>query len=137
MNRQDTMSLLLSTLYGFDIHPDLAREIIDIIIGSGYERKFFTLFATRLKYLNLHGIRAIEQREFELLGNSNGIYSMHLDSNCFNIRILYSFLPDGSPSLLTCFYERAGKRKTDYSGKISLAADRFKEQLEAYENEQE
>lgn len=133
MNKKQIWALLLSTLGSYDLHAKLGKELLEIIAGSGYEAAFFRLLAVRLSFLSKAGIQAVEHKEFELLGH--GVYSMHLSSRGFNIRILYSFLPDGRPSLLTCFYERAGKDKTDYSNKIELAKDRFEERLEAYSHE--
>ena len=133
MNRQAIFRQLLDALAAIDIHPKLIEEIIKIIVGSGCEQKFLTLLLARLNYLSLCGLDAVKHEEFELLGS--GVFSMHLSGRGFNIRILYSFLPDGSPSLLTCFYERAGKKQTDYTGQIELAKSRYKERLEAHENE--
>lgn len=135
MNRDQIQQLLYNILDGLDCHPRLIQEILNIIAGSGYENSFFKLLLTRLNLLNQARLSAVKQKEFELL--RDGIYSMHLSGKDFNIRILYAFLPDETPSLLACFYERAGKRKTDYSGKIELAKSRFEERLEAYENENE
>ena len=134
MNRQAILRLLFAGLSLFDIHPKLSEEIIKIIVGSGYEAKFFKLLAARLEYLSRYGVDATNHEEFELL--RSGVFSVHLSGKGFNIRILYSFLPDGTPSLLTCFHERAGKRRTDYSEYIPLAMSRFKERMEVFEHEQ-
>ncbi len=134
MNRQAILNLLFAALSLFDIHPKLSDEIIRIIVGSGYETRFFKLLGVRLEYLSRYGVDATNHEEFELL--RNGVFSMHLSSRGFNIRILYAFLPDRTPTLLACFHERAGKRRTDYSDYINLAISRLKERMEAFESEQ-
>ncbi len=127
------MRLLLSTLSQFDVHPRLVEELIKIVAGSGYEEKFVRLLLVRLTFLSQYGVDAVKHEEFELIGG--GVFSMHLSQSGFNIRILYSFFPNGQPCLLIPFHERAGKRKTDYTTYIAPATSRFKERLEVYENE--
>ncbi len=57
---------------------------------------------------------------------------MHLTGKGFNLRILYAFLANQSPVLLLAFHERAGKRKTDYSGYIPQAAERLRQKKEEF-----
>ena len=71
---------------------------------------------------------AFRHKEFENIGG--GLYSMHLAGKGFNLRILYAFLANQSPVLLLAFHERAGKRKTDYSGYIPQAAERLRQKKE-------
>lgn len=74
------------------------------------------------------GVEATKMPGFELLGS--GIYSMRFEGRDYNIRILYAFMPDRVPVLLHAFYEREGKKATDYTGRISLALDRFSKMKE-------
>ena len=126
------MQLLLQALGSFDLCPSMVSELLCIIAGSGYELRFLKLFLARLEYLSRLGVHAIAHEEFENLGN--GLFSMHLSGQGFNIRILFSFLPNADPSLLLCFYERGGKRKTNYTPYIEPAMNRFKERMEVYQN---
>jgi hypothetical protein len=134
MNRSKILQLILGALSHLDIHPKLIEELVNIIVGSGYETRFFKLLITRLEYLSRHCVDAVKHEEFENIGK--GLYSMHLSKQGFNIRILYSFLPNGAPSLLACFHERAGKRKTDYTTHIDPALMRLNERKEVFENAQ-
>lgn len=59
---------------------------------------------------------------------------MHLAGRGFNIRILYAFLPNRQPVLLSAFHERAGKTKTDYTTYIPEANRRFEEMGKDYDN---
>lgn len=133
MNRKSIVEMLMEALGHVDVHGRMIQELIELIVGSGYEKKFFTVFSAHLKSLSRYGVDVVRQKEFENIGG--GLFSMHIAGNGFNIRILYSILPNGDPSLLLSFYERAGKRKTDYTPYILPAKERCKERLGAYENE--
>ncbi len=114
--------------YGFVIHPDLVSDLVDVLRNSGNEKAFLSMFFKNLDFLKEYGIYAHIQstKQFEKLKNSSNIFSMHIQRKGFNIRILYSFLPDNT-ILLHGFYEREGKRNTDYSKPIILAEERLKE----------
>lgn len=134
MNRKDLLARLLEAFDGIDIYHGFIAELLELIKESGVEQQFLSLLLSRLKYLKANGAQAIKHEEFEPLGD--GVFSMHLAKSNFNIRILYTFLPNRNPCLLLCFYERAGKRATDYTHKIPAALSRYSEQLEAYKNGQ-
>lgn len=136
MNRDDVLAFLATLFETFWIHPLLVSDLASHISGSGVERKFFTLLMARLKFLREHGPNAIRHEEFETLTGAQGIYSMHMASKGFNIRILYAFSPQKTPILLAGFYERAGKRKANYAQYIPIAQQRLSEEMEAYKHEQ-
>ncbi|WP_298016724.1 hypothetical protein [uncultured Dysosmobacter sp.] len=134
MNKKEIIEYLIEVFSDIDIHPRLVSEVVSKIVGSGYEAKFFALLVARLTFLLEHGANAINlHKEYECV--EDGIYSMHVSSAPFNIRILYAFFPDGSPTLLLAFYERGGKKKTDYTSKIPTARRRFSERQKEYRNE--
>ena len=133
MNRESVLNYLLMYLSSFSYHSQLISELLGIIATSGYEKKFFNLLVARLRYLSVMGIEATKHKEFEPL--EEGLYSMHMSGTNFNIRILYAFLPNGEPALLLPFFERAGKKKTDYTPYIEPALSRFSEMKEDYYNE--
>lgn len=132
MNKDDTLSYLVRYLCGFLYHESLIEELLKIIAVSGAEVQFFKLLLVRLRQLSSLGIEAVRLREFEKIGS--GLYSMHFAGTNFNIRILYAFMPDGRPVLLIPFYERAGKRNTDYTPYIEPALSRLTTLKEEYEN---
>ena len=131
MNREQIKQLLLELFGKFSAQiqfvPALFGELFSLLKGSGYESKFLKLFAVRLQSLVEYGYQVCQQKEFENIGD--GIFSMHLAGEGFNIRILFGFLPDKTPTLLLAFYERSGKRKTNYSSYLPVAAQRLKEVL--------
>ena len=71
-------------------------------------------------------------KQIEKLKNSSDLYSMHLESKNFNYRILFSFMENGE-TLLHLFYERQGKRHTDYSRHTPIAQIRLQELKEELE----
>lgn len=132
MNKDDTLNYLLSYLGDFLYHENLINELLKLIAVSGSELQFFKLLVVRLRHLSSLGVLAVKLKEFEQINSE--LYSMHFAGTNFNIRILYSFMPNGRPVLLIPFYERAGKRKTDYTPYIEPALSRLATLREEYEN---
>ena len=128
MNKEDALRQLLNYLAMIDTHDDFTPELLALIAGSGTEADVFRLLVMRLTMLKALGIHAVRHKEFENIGG--GLYSMHLAGKGFNLRILYAFLANQSPVLLLALHERAGKRKTDYSGYIPQAAERLRQKKE-------
>lgn len=125
---------ILSSYIGSTRHaPELINELCEILAQSGNELRFVKLLAVRLSTLAALGARAVSAPEFESIGS--GLFSMHFAAAGFNIRILYSFLPNREPVLLLAFYEREGKGKTDYSLKLEPAKERLRRLKEEFENE--
>ncbi len=133
MNRDKFLVELYKYLSEVVFTQELSDSLEDIAVGSGYESDFFKLLFMRLRQLSVLGVHAVNLEEFENIGS--GIYSMHLASRKFNIRILYAFFPNGQPVLLLAFYERAGKKKTDYTNQIPLALSLLKTAKERYLDE--
>lgn len=126
MNKDAVLACLEEYLGAFRCHASLFAEIAGLVAKSGYERSFFTLLIMQLRVLASQGQDAIRFPGFERLKHSDGeLYSMHLDGRDFNLRILYSFLPDHTPVLLTAFFERGGKRTSDYTPYIPAAQERL------------
>ena len=126
MNKDDALALLLELLDCIHCHPSLVNELCALLAQSGNERKFSRLITTRLIQLKEMGVEAVRLEEFEKIGDD--LYSMHCSGRDFNIRILYSFLPSRQPVLLLAFYERSGKRKTDYTTWLEPAKRRLAEE---------
>lgn len=131
MNKLKLFNELSNCFDNIKFHPKLISDILDIISNSGNEAEFLSKFSTRLKFLNNYKEKAHLQRDknFEKLKKCSDLYSMHVDCSKHNIRIIYSFLNNGTV-LLYGFYERAGKRVTDYSSAIPDSLKRYKEMEE-------
>lgn len=125
MNKKEFLKQLSLQLQEFVLHTLLIPELLKILKNSGRENAFLMILITRLRFLSEMGVLATKHQEFEPL--ADGIYSMHLASDGFNIRILYGFLSNRHPALLLAFYEREGHQATNYSGKIKTAKDRLRE----------
>ena len=54
-------------------------------------------------------------------------YSLHLSGKNFNFRLLMAFDEKDTPKFLVAFYERAGKKKTDYTQYKKVLDSRFEE----------
>lgn len=132
MNRESVIARLSKMLNGIIFHDLFLSELLNLISGTGFEEKVFSLLLSRLLVLNAHGIMVTRIKEFENIGN--GIFSMHLSSKGFNLRILFAFLPNAQPVLLLAFHEREGKKKTNYSTYLEPALSRFNEKKEDYEH---
>jgi hypothetical protein len=136
MNKDGVLVQLAEYLGAFRCHANLFGEIAGIVAKSGYERNFFALLVVQLHILTAQGKNSIRFAGFECLKHSDGeLYSMHLDGRDFNLRILYSFLPDHTPVLLTAFFERGGKRTSDYTPYIPVAKERLNHERSLFNNE--
>jgi Uncharacterized protein conserved in bacteria len=130
MKKETVITRLTKILYGILFHDLFLSEIVNLIFASGFEEKVFTLLIARLRLLSTRGAAVTQAKEFESIGS--GLYSMHLAGKGFNLRILFSFLPNRQPVLLLAFHEREGKKKTDYSTYLDPALSRFDEKKEDY-----
>lgn len=108
---------------GFSVDSRLIPELIQLIDKSGQQDRFLAMLAARLKFLKEYRWQAQNySNDFEHVNEK--MYTIHLQSRHFNIRIFYSFLKDGT-ILLHAFYEREGKGRTDYSGNMPEAYRRL------------
>lgn len=130
MNKEEVLRYWMDYLASIEASDALVSELVELVAGTGNELAVFRIFAFRMNMLQTLGASAVRHKEFEAIGD--GLYSMHLTGKGFNIRILYSFLPNRQPVLLLAFYERGGKSKTDYTPYLAPACsrlNRFKEEL--------
>lgn len=132
MNKAAVNQYLSELLYNILMHDLFFAEFVNLVAESGYESKIHTLLTARLRLLSTLGILVTKAKEFENIGQ--GLFSMHLTGKDFNIRILFSFLPNGRPVLLLAFGEKHGKQKTNYSSHIPPALARLNEFKEEYAN---
>lgn len=128
MNKLKLLQELSERFDDFKMHPDLVTDIIGILSNSGKEKSFLLKLTNALSFLQTFGKEAHLQptKQFENLKNESNMYSMHIQGSGYNVRILYSFLDNGSV-LLHGFYERQGKAATDYSLAIVIAKKRYKD----------
>jgi hypothetical protein len=106
---------------------DCISDITEIINESGNELSFLKKFWRTLNILDEYKDMApIKMSKlFESLKGHSNLYSMKIKLK-LNIRILYSIDKNGT-ILLYGFYEKGGKRITDYNNAIPIALERYKE----------
>lgn len=128
MDRIEAAGNIEKELEYFKMHPDFEKDLIGLDLFSSPDPRFLTELKTCLFLLRTLGYRAhVELKsKFEKLKYAPGLYSMRIRTSAKNIRIIYSIQRDGT-ILLCGFYERAGKRKTDYTTPIKTAQSRLKE----------
>lgn len=129
LKHSDLRNMIREELKDIKYHPEVIGEIVDLVIGSGNEKLFFKLFYKRLEQIKALKQRVTQLKEFEKLTDYPNLYSMHLSSKSFNLRILYSY-NDKDELLLHCFYEREGKTATNYVTHAPIAVQRMKEMEE-------
>lgn len=142
MNTNEALKLLikyLSPLQNNDliIHPDFLKDIKDLLKKDlkGSESEFFQQMVTQLDNIKQSGknVHMIDGNEIlrgvgnDAEGHPWNLYSIHLSSDKYNIRFIVKFDERSLPYLLHAFYERTGKRKTDYTVPKKISKERFLE----------
>lgn len=142
MNIQKALELLKTYLnkYGntFVIHPKFITELSSLIKKElkGQENLFFKRMVAQLDNIVTfrETVNTVDSNEILKAGNTkNGtplkLYSIHITAKQFNIRFIICFNQKTNPLLLSVFFERSGKKKTDYSSIIETATQRRLELL--------
>lgn len=130
MNTNDALKLLSNLLGDFKIHPLFLEEFSKLLKKDlkGKEKQFFKLLTTQLNNIRTFGVMVYTVDHNEKLKGVDGhFYSVHLQSSAFNVRILAHISDTGDCSLLSVFYERNGKKATDYTQYTDLLLNRFEE----------
>lgn len=129
MNKSAVIEELCSLLDDVLIHPEVVNEIRQLILGTGNEKQFLRQLAKQLELLKELRGDVIKLPQFEKLKAYHGLYSMHLESKEYNIRVLYSYSKQ-QDIILHCFYERAGKEISSYELHAPIAMRRKAEMEE-------
>lgn len=111
-------------------HEDFISDLFDLLDSEKETLRFLGLFATRLTFLSENGISAVAKspKQFEKLKGRNPFYSIHMAVIDKNIRILY-YHGNTTICLLHAFFERQGKRATNYTRAIQVAYKRLDDLL--------
>lgn len=135
LNEQQAKALLMSLLlqYRDILIPDsgFIDDLLELLSSSGMEKRLISKLTQYIKNLSIYGEDAIGVRgdSMEHLSGYSGLNSMRFLFDGANIRILFAFL-DRKIYLLCAFYERKGKKNTEYSSYIPIALQRLNELLE-------
>ena len=123
MNREKVLELLKDFLLEYNkefiFHRYFIEELKDILVknANGSEKEVFNLLVKQLSFVKELGSRVNTADSNEILKgikSEEDFYSLHIRNKTVNIRLIMSFYED-VPIFLIAFYEREGKRATDYS----------------------
>ena len=116
---------LLENTFGntFEFHPKFFDEFEELIKGTGSERKILKEFLNRLHMIiELDGID-YGLKWLEHLKSYDNLYSLHLNADSKNYRLLFSKNKKGK-IFLCAFYERSGKKNSSYEKYAKIALSR-------------
>lgn len=130
MNTKEALQLLISYLGSLTMHPQFLKELQNLLKKElkGKENRFFKLLVTQLKNIQDFGVmvHTVDSNE-KIHGLDGHFYSIHFTQSQFNIRFLIHISDDNVVSFLSAFYERGGKKATDYSQYTSVLLSRLKD----------
>ncbi len=132
MNTKEASKRLINIFCDFKLHRLFVDEIRKLLKKelSGKENLFFNVLITQLNNIRMFGklINTVDSHE-KLKGLDGHYYSIHLQQSQFNIRFLVYITDDNEVYFLSAFYERAGKKRTNYSTYTSVLLQRYNELL--------
>ena len=134
MNKKDALLRLAQSLedylqQGFLFHPHFMKEFKKLLSDTkGNEKEVFALLIKQLNY-----VKVLKNQVYTADGNEiikyldREFYSLHLSGKNFNLRLLMTFDDENVPIFLAAFYERSGKRASDYTPWKRVLANRYAE----------
>ena len=137
MTTDEMLTYLSSFFLEFNVHPSFLEELANILLKNISDRKrFFRQLVTLLFNIKNFGfmINTVDHHE-KIKYTDLSIYSLHLSSSQYNVRFLAYINNEGKCYFLSAFYERNGKRKTDYSSQIAALKSRLEKLLGDDDNE--
>lgn len=112
------------------LHPEFASEFSSLVQNTGLEDRIARVLLSRMELIRTCGLDFLcssGNRDFEKLrGSAAGLYSIHIKGNNMNYRVLLTCTSSGK-ILLHTFYERGGKKNTNYAKAIEIAKKRMQE----------
>ena len=107
----------------FEFHPKFYEEFVDLVSKSGSENKIIKQFLRRLKAIQQLDNCDYGMKWLEHLKAYGNMYSLHLDADGKNYRLLFSKNNKGK-YFLRMFYEKSGKSATSYVANVPVAISR-------------
>lgn len=107
----------------FEFHPAFSEEFVDLVGKSGSEAKLIKQFVDRLEAIIALGNVDYGPKWIEHLKKYGNMYSLHLDADSKNYRLLFSRNKKGK-YFLRMFYEKSGKKATGYAKNVEIAISR-------------
>ncbi len=125
MDIKDIIQAMLSSAHILQ-HPDFIDEFLGLIVGTGQEKRVVTKLITKLQMISDLGLSLYTNQEFEHLSGHPNLYSLHIETGNLNIRILYCYVLR-KQVWLHAYFERSGKKVTEYESHIPTANRRMRE----------
>ncbi len=115
----------LEGIYGnkFEFHEDFVPEFMEQISRSGSEQKLIKQLLKRLAAIIALGNVDYGPKWLEHLKTYGNMYSLHLDADSKNYRLLFSKTENGK-LFLHVFYEKEGKTASSYAKHVPIAIER-------------
>lgn len=116
---------LLHEIYGdaFTFHPDFAEEFVELISESRKGKAIIKQFLRRLNAIMMNNNCDYGFPWLEHLKEYGNMYSLHIDADKTNFRLLFSRQSSGK-LFLRMFYEKSGKKATSYDSHVQIALKR-------------
>lgn len=134
MNKKEALKVLAKNLeeylqQGFRFHSAFMKEFKELLHNaSGNEKEIFSLLIKQLNFVKL-----LKNQVYTADGNEiikyleKEYYSLHLSGKNFNFRLIMTLDEKDNPVFLAAFYERAGKKVSDYTQWKKVLANRYSE----------
>lgn len=146
MNKRKALEKLIEYLQDYSensvfyFHKKFVEELGNIIQKNavGYEKEVFNIMIKQFSFVKTMGNRVNEVDSNEILnstGKDKDYYSLHIQNKIVNIRMLMTFSNENCPMFLAAFFEKAGKRVSDYSQWLMVIKERY-EQMEGVQCEE-
>lgn len=124
MSKIDIKDLLQKTFGDrFEFHPLFYEEFSELVAKSGQEKQIISVFIRKL-----YAIIELDNIDYgtkwlERLKKYDNMYSLHIDTNNQNYRLLFS-KASKKKYFLHMFFEKSGKEETSYDKHVPIAIKR-------------
>jgi hypothetical protein len=124
MNTRESLDTIFDNAQ-FEVHPEFTDEFILLISKSGDKDIIIDKFETLLDVINKLGCcNMCKHKQIEKLQSCRNLYSLHIETKNSNYRVLFSIIKSGK-ILLHTFYEKEGKKVTEYQSHVPIAKTRL------------
>ncbi len=116
---------LLQKTFGdtFEFHPKFYEEFDQLVAKSGQAKKIIGVFIKKLYAIIELGDIDYGVKWLEHLKEYDNMYSLHVDTNTQNFRLLFS-KKSKKKYFLHMFFEKSGKEETSYDKHVPIAIQR-------------
>lgn len=124
MDKIDIKDLLQKTFGDrFEFHPKFYEEFSELVAKSGQAKKIISVFIGKLYAIIELGDIDYGTKWLEHLKEYDNMYSLHVDTNNKNYRLLFS-KKSKKKYFLHMFFEKSGKEATSYDKHVPIAIER-------------